>query len=66
MIYTLTKLSEPGWERDFYDKVELQRVLYNHICNQCRCEEGITEISDLADMLCTPCGCEFMYEERND
>lgn len=61
---TLTKLSEPGWERDFYDKVALQQTLYEHICNQCRCEEGITEISSIADMLATACGCEFDMEDN--
>lgn len=64
MKFTLTKLSEPGWERDFYSKVEVQSELYQHICNQCRSEEGITPLSGLADMLCTPCGCEFMLEEE--
>jgi hypothetical protein len=63
MKYTLTKLSQPGWERDFYDKHSLQRHLYLHVCEQCRCEEGITEISTIADMLATACGCEFYYEE---
>lgn len=66
VVFTLTKLSQPGWERDFYTKVDLQRVLYEHICNQCRCEEGVSEISEIADLLATACGCEFMYEERND
>lgn len=63
MKYTLTKLSQPGWERDFYDKQSLQRQLYLNICEQCRCEEAITEISTIADMLATACGCEFNYEE---
>ena len=64
MKFTLTKLSQPGWERDFYDKVKLQQHLYLHICNQCRCEEGVTEISSIADMLATACGCEFAYDEE--
>lgn len=64
VVFTLTKLSQPGWERDFNSKVDLQRVLYEHICNQCRCEEGVSEISEIADLLATACGCEFMYEER--
>ena len=59
----LTKLSEPGWEKSYDDKVELQAELYKYICFQCQCEEGITEISDIGDMLATACGCEFMVEE---
>lgn len=61
--FTLTKLSEPGWDLDFYNKFDLQAKLYSCICNQCRAEEGITEISDIADMLATACGCEYMLEE---
>jgi hypothetical protein len=64
MKYILTKMSAPGWEKKFDDKIELQMELYTHICNQCRCEEGITEISDIGDMLATACGCEFWYDEE--
>jgi hypothetical protein len=64
--YILTKISKPGWEQDFYDKQRLQQKLYQHICEQCRCEEGITPISDIADMLATACGCEFMLEDNNE
>lgn len=60
--YTLTKDSSPGWERDFYDKETLRQELYKHICNQCRCEEGITEQSTISDMLVTACGCEFLTD----
>lgn len=63
ITYKLIKLSTPGWEQDFVDKIQLQQKLYKHICNQCRCEEAITEISDIADMLATACGCEFLLEE---
>ena len=59
----LIKLSDPGWERDFgEDHVGLQQTLYSHICNQCRCEDGITEISPIEDMLWTACGSEFDIE----
>lgn len=63
MKYILTKLSEPGWEIEYQDKLELQTKLYSCICEQCRCEEYITEISHIDDMLNTSCGCEFYYEE---
>lgn len=59
----LTKLSSPGWEREFESPIEAQQELYKYICSQCRAEEGITTISSIPDMLCTACGCEFWYEE---
>ena len=58
----LLKLSEPGWEIEYQDKFELQAKLYSCICNQCRCEEGVTEISDPEHMLATACGCEYDIE----
>ena len=64
MSFILTKLSEPGWEKYFHRKGEAQEELYRFICEQCRCEEGITEISSIEDMLGTACGCEFMFEEE--
>ena len=59
----LIKLSSPGWEKDFDNKVELQAELFKYICFQCQCEEGLTEISDIGDLLASACGCEFMMEE---
>ena len=59
----LTKLSAPGWEKEYTDKVELQAELYKHICEQCRAEEAVTEISSIYDMLNTACGCEFWVED---
>jgi hypothetical protein len=61
--YTL-KLVGPGWQQDFYDKVDLQQKLYNFICEQCRCEQGITPISNISDMLATTCGWDFILEEE--
>lgn len=61
----LTKLSEPGWEKSYSDKFQLQAELYKCICSQCRCEEGITEISSIDDMLSTACGCEYMVEDED-
>ena len=62
--FTLIKMSAPGWERDFSDKFELQARLYSHICEQCRGEEGLTEISDVEHMLASACGCEFDVEKN--
>jgi hypothetical protein len=62
--HILIKLSHPGWEKKFDDRTEMQQQLYMHICEQCRAEEGITEISDTEQMLSTACGCEFMIETK--
>jgi len=58
----LIKLSEPGWEEYYPDKFKLQLKLYSCICSQCRAEEGISEISDIDDMLATACGCHYTIE----
>jgi hypothetical protein len=58
----LIKLSEPGWELEYRDKFKLQTKLYSCICEQCRCEEGITEISPIEHMLASACGCEYDVE----
>jgi hypothetical protein len=66
MQMILIKLSEPGWEKSYDDPIELQAELYKHICNQCRTESVITEISDIDHMLSTACGCEYMVEEETE
>lgn len=63
-MYLLTKLSEPGWEKEFKDKLDAQQELWKHICEQCECEEGLTEISSIDEMLSSACGCEFMFEDK--
>ena len=55
----LFKLSEPGWTKEFDTDVELQQELFMWMCEQCQCEEAITEISSINDMLATACGCDF-------
>lgn len=64
MAHSLIKVSEPGWEHAHQDKFSLQRELYSCICNQCRCEEGITEITSLDDLLNTACGLEYRVESE--
>lgn len=49
-------------EEVFASKFELQARLYTLICDQCRYEEGITEISNIDDMLCTACGAQYYVE----
>lgn len=57
----LIKLSEPGWDFEGTHQ-EVKGKLYQHICFQCRCEEGIKEDSPIDLMLASACGCEFMVE----
>lgn len=45
------------------DKFDLQSRLFRLICEQCRCENGITEISNIEDMLATACGMQYDIEE---
>jgi len=44
----------------YASKFDLQPVLYSHICCQCRMECGITEISNIQDMMETACGIEHL------
>lgn len=74
MKYTLTKLSSPGWEKQFDTEIDVRNELYSHVCSLCR--EGdktdlnqygydlpLNENSTLDELLDCPCGCEFMVEE---
>ena len=65
-MHKLLKLSEPGWTKEFDTKLEVQQELYKYICFQCQCEEAVTEISSIDDMLATACGCEFDVELENE
>lgn len=57
----LIKLSEPGWDFEGTHQ-EVKEKLYQHICFQCQCEEGIKEDSPIDQMLASACGCEFMVK----
>ena len=69
MRYILTKLSYPGWEKEFSSEVEARYELYKHICFLCRKGEKefffkpVDENTPIFDMLDSPCGCEFSFEE---
>ena len=60
----LTKLSDPGWQKSFETETEVRDELLKYVCFQCRCEDGITEKSELGDVLGTAwaCGCEFWVD----
>jgi hypothetical protein len=42
----LTKLSSPGWEKEFETEAELKAELYSHICDMCRKGDIITKEED--------------------
>jgi hypothetical protein len=70
MKYILIKLSSPGWEKEFKSEIEARQELYSHICITC-CMGGyedfkhnpITINTSIDEMLGTPCGCEFAFQE---
>ena len=57
------KLFTPDQVIECEDKFDLQKRLFSMICYQCCCEQGITQISNIEDMLCTPCGAQFDVED---
>jgi len=65
-MYELTKLSAPGWTKQFSSPLETYIELQHYICNMC-IEEFINELShspkDVHDLLYTACGAEFMLEK---
>lgn len=60
--HRLTKLSDPGWEKDFPAEKYLKACLYEYICEGCRGDDSVDQKSTLRAMLSTACGCEFMVE----
>lgn len=62
----LIKLSAPGWEKEFETEDEARKELYNYICRDCREGDGVDENSEIAHMLWTACGAEFMTEDDSD
>ena len=72
----LSKVSSPGWGKEFQMEEELKAELYSWICKDCK--EGYEEEyedelffkslpinidSSLYEMLSTACGCEFRVED---
>jgi hypothetical protein len=62
MAFILTKMSVPGWEKEFNTEEETRDELFRYICNECRKDDEINSTSDIGLMLGTACGCEFWYE----
>lgn len=67
----LTKLSEPGWERDFASIEDLYVVLRNGCCLQCREEADMmlewapTTENKVCDLAATDCGCEYWIDVKS-
>lgn len=65
-MYELTKLSTPGWQKQFPTVLEAYTELQHYICDNC-IEEFISLYShdpeDIYDLLWTACGAEFMFEQ---
>lgn len=65
-MYELTKLSEPGWQKQFPTLLETYIELQHYICDMC-IEEFVNKLSrppeDIHDLLWTTCGAEFMLEK---
>ena len=64
-MFELTKLSAPGWEKQFQTSLEVYMELQHYICNMCIEEfndQFHTNPDDMHDLLWTACGAEFMVE----
>lgn len=64
MIYFLTKLSKPGWDKTFDTEQAARDELYTHICKSCILAEELTAESTIDDLLATDCGCEYIFDSE--
>ena len=76
MKHVLSKVSHPGWIKNFDTEQEACKELLLHICNMCLKDGGVLDwdgkkmywadhpldVNNIYDLLCTPCGAEYMYE----
>lgn len=58
----LSKMSSPGWDKEFKTENQLKTELYKYICGSCIEEFTLSHRSSVMDMLASPCGCEFWVE----
>jgi len=64
MIYFLTKLSKPGWDKTFDTEEEARNELYTHICKPCILAEELTLDSTIDELLATDCGREYIFDKE--
>lgn len=63
-MWVLTKLSAPGWERKYVLRGAAVESLRKCICELCIQE--VADRADAAELLGTPCGCEYMLEDESE
>jgi len=79
MKYLLHKCSTPSWTKEYDSEYDCRQELLRHICKDClegsinyyqdgewvkEDSEDPPNIHDIEELLSTPCGCEFSYEEK--
>jgi hypothetical protein len=57
-MYTLTKLSRPGWTKKYSTIEQLTQAVRDGTCKLCVASYG----ADLQSMLASDCGCEYEVE----
>jgi hypothetical protein len=63
-MFTLMKVSHPGWEKDFNTEQEVANELSKYVCRSCKLAEELSDNPTIDDLLNTDCGCEFVVEDR--
>lgn len=56
-MLVLSKISDPGWTREFETYTDVYEILKGYCCRECTSEALVNEL------LGTACGAEFMLEE---
>ena len=59
MTWILSKISKPGWVKEFDKQEDAEEELYKYNCKDCR--ELIND--NIEDLIETACSCEFILEE---
>lgn len=57
--YSLSKLSSPGFTKEYSSELDMKAELFTWVCGLCIEEYNLTKDSSVDEMLYTPCGCEF-------
>ena len=57
--YSLSKLSSPGFTKEYSSELDMKAELFMWVCGLCIEDYNLTKDSSIDEMLETPCGCEF-------
>ena len=66
MIFCLSKVSSPSWDKRFWTIKGLQKELEIELCSICFVEDlpenyiDISNLDKIVELLATPCGAEYM------